>query len=277
MWCSGTFVPGFRPGSYGVTRMQAGISSKTILAAKEAETTEADSVEVSGFAGFVVGLALLPHVCYALLATFNIAVRGESFGVGPFGLELISCVVSLGLVFWSLGSFLQRGRGLPAGPLGLLGLSEGLSYLVALGLLIATAISGFRGGGVKMPEMPAQLKAAMPSAGSYNFKAPEFKAPDIKVPSFKMPEINVPDIKVPEFKMPDVKVPSFKMPDVKVPDFKMPDMPQVKVPEVKLPEIKAPEAPKPPPAPKVEAKKAEVKPAPAPKKDTSVDYDSLFD
>ena len=34
-----------------------------------------------------------------------------------------------GLVLWSLGSFLQRGRGLPAGPLGLLGLSEGLSYL----------------------------------------------------------------------------------------------------------------------------------------------------
>jgi len=36
-----------------------------------------------------------------------------------------------GLTLWSLGSFLQRGRGLPAGPLGLLGLSEGLSYLAA--------------------------------------------------------------------------------------------------------------------------------------------------
>ena len=36
-----------------------------------------------------------------------------------------------GLVVWSLGSFLSRGRGLPAGPLGLLGLSEGVGYLAA--------------------------------------------------------------------------------------------------------------------------------------------------
>lgn len=41
------------------------------------------------------------------------------------------CFGRKGLTFWSLGSFLQRGRGLPAGPLGLLGLSEGLSYLAA--------------------------------------------------------------------------------------------------------------------------------------------------
>lgn len=47
-------------------------------------------------------------------------------------LSIASTVLrSLGLVLWSLGSFLQRGRGLPAGPLGLLGLSEGISYLAA--------------------------------------------------------------------------------------------------------------------------------------------------
>ena len=47
----------------------------------------------------------------------------------PWFLSHLSPSPGWGLVLWSLGSFLQRGRGLPAGPLGLLGLSEGLSYL----------------------------------------------------------------------------------------------------------------------------------------------------
>ena len=32
-----------------------------------------DSVEISGFSGFVVGLAFLPHTGYALLTAVNIA------------------------------------------------------------------------------------------------------------------------------------------------------------------------------------------------------------
>ena len=35
-----------------------------------------DSVEISGFSGLVVGLAFLPHTCYALLTAFNV-VRSE--------------------------------------------------------------------------------------------------------------------------------------------------------------------------------------------------------
>ena len=31
-----------------------------------------DSVEISGFSGFVVGLAFLPHTCYALLTAVNV-------------------------------------------------------------------------------------------------------------------------------------------------------------------------------------------------------------
>jgi len=215
-----------------------------------------DSVEISGFSGFVVGLAFLPHTCYALLTAVSL-VRGESFPF--FGFELLSSVVSLGLVAWSLGSFLQRGRGLPAGPLGLLGLSEGLSYLVALALLVATAAAGLRAG----PSLPSLSvpnvsipKVSLPTSLPKGMDVPSLKVPDVKLPDFKA---NLPDVKVPDFKVPDVKVPDVKIPDVKVP----------KLPEVKLPSPSAPskeekkEAPKaPPPPPPPAPKKAEAK-APA--------------
>merc|ERR1712083_1061042 len=93
----------------------------------------------------------LPHIIYSLSIAFNVTIRGEVFSWGPFGLEAISCAVAVGLCFWSLGSFVQRGRGLPAGPLGLLGLSEGLAYLSAFCLTIAAVSSSFRGGGTSVP------------------------------------------------------------------------------------------------------------------------------
>ena len=131
----------------------------------------------------MVGLAFLPHTCYALLTAVSLVrhcckgmaftrlehseARGESFPF--FGFELLSSVVSLGRrpnsqrysraqvrfrasEVWWLGPWaaffnvveapkptpsgraegqLPASTGLPAGPLGLLGLSEGLSYLVA--------------------------------------------------------------------------------------------------------------------------------------------------
>ncbi|CAE7837297.1 Prx [Symbiodinium sp. CCMP2592] len=219
-----------------------------------------DSVEISGFSGFVVGLAFLPHTCYALLTAVNL-VRGESFPF--FGFELLSSVVSLGLVAWSLGSFLQRGRGLPAGPLGLLGLSEGLSYLVALALLAATAAAGLRAG----PSLPSLSvpnvsipKVSLPTSLPKGMDVPSLKVPDVKLPDFKA---NLPDVKVPDFKVPDIKVPDIKVPDVKIPDVKVPKLPEVKVPDVKLPSApskeekkEAPKAPPPPPAPKKTEAKA---------------------
>ncbi|CAE7924097.1 Prx [Symbiodinium necroappetens] len=219
-----------------------------------------DSVEISGFSGFVVGLAFLPHTCYALLTAVSL-VRGESFPF--FGFELLSSVVSLGLVAWSLGSFLQRGRGLPAGPLGLLGLSEGLSYLVALALLAATAAAGVRAG----PSLPSLSvpnvsipKVSLPTSLPKGLDAPSLKVPDVKLPDFKA---KLPDVKVPDFKVPDIKVPDVKVPDVKIPDVKVPKLPEVKVPDVKLPskeEKKEAPAPPAPPAPAA-PKKAEVKPS----------------
>ncbi|CAE8640345.1 unnamed protein product, partial [Polarella glacialis] len=105
-WCGGgAFVSGGasreqrRGGATSeAPAQQAGIARTSLAAAARAADdgdSEADTVEVGGLSGFVVGLALLPYVGYALVSTFNIAFRGESFAAGPYGLELISYVVSL--------------------------------------------------------------------------------------------------------------------------------------------------------------------------------------
>eukprot|EP00931_Biecheleriopsis_adriatica_P090768 TRINITY_DN6469_c0_g1_i1.p1 TRINITY_DN6469_c0_g1~~TRINITY_DN6469_c0_g1_i1.p1 ORF type:complete len:309 (+),score=71.22 TRINITY_DN6469_c0_g1_i1:62-988(+) len=268
------------------TGLSAGSSTtgrqlRTAMYAKDADDDDDDggddSVEVSGFSGFVIGLAFLPHVCYALVTAFNVSVQGQNFDYGPYGLEALSCTVSIGLVFWSLGSFLGRGRGLPAGPLGLLGLSEGLSYLAAFGLAIAAAVSSVRTGGApSMPKIsaPSAPQISAPSMPSMP-KAPEFKAPEFKAPEFKAPEIKVPDVK-----LPDVKVPEFKAPDIKVPDVKLPEAPKPapaapKKEEPKPAPAPAPAPPPPPPAPKKE--EAKPPPPPAAKPSKAVDYGDLFD
>jgi len=253
-----------------------------------AAEADSESVEVSGFASFVVGLSLMPHVIYALVCAWGIVVNGESFAVGSYGMELISITVTIGLALWSFGSFVQRGCGLPAGSLGLLGLAEGLSYLAALALVIAAGATSFRApsGTTSKPGISAPSVPSLPA-----IKAPEFKAPDIKVPSFKAPEFKAPDIKVPEFKAPAIKMPDVKVPEIKVPEVKAPaiKVPEIKVPEVKVPEVKVPELPKPAPKPTPEPEKPKPAPAPekpkpapeakapAPKKDAAPDFDALFD
>ncbi|KAJ1629518.1 hypothetical protein T492DRAFT_593733, partial [Pavlovales sp. CCMP2436] len=61
---------------------------------------------------------------------------------GPNGLygatEGVSYIVIVLLIGWSLFTKVTTGKGLPAGPFGLLGAAEGLSYLAALaGIVIA--------------------------------------------------------------------------------------------------------------------------------------------
>lgn len=254
-----------------------------------------ESISVEGFAAFLISVAVLPYVVYVLVFSFKILFEGASFEYGPYGLELISIAVSIGLVCWSLGSFLQRGKGLPAGPLGLLGLAEGIAYLATLFVAIDLGAIYFRGvpatpptakGGTTVVAVKAPAPAA-PAVSVPSFKAPEFKAPDIKVPEIKAPDIKVPDfkapdIKVPAFKAPDIKVPDIKAPDIKVPEFKAPDLkvPDIKVPEIKVPEVKAPkiEAPKKVEAPKKEEPKKEAPKKEEPKKAATVDdFSALFD
>jgi len=207
---------------------------------------EADSIEVSGYSSALVGFALLPYVIYTLYTAFGISFQGAVFSPGPYGLQYVAAAVNFGLVLWSLGSFLQRGRGLPAGPLGLFGLAEGLSYLAGILLVGSVVVSGVRG--ASGPGGP-QLKLPTPA----DIQLPEFKAPEFKAPEFKAPEFKTPDFKAPEFKTPDFKTPDFKVPDFKAPDFKAPEVPKFEVP--KLPEISLPK-----PLPKPDKKKVEEAP-----------------
>lgn len=51
-------------------------------------------------------------------------------------LEGIAYLVVVGIVGWSAYTKVKTGSGLPNGPFGLLGASEGLSYLALLGAII---------------------------------------------------------------------------------------------------------------------------------------------
>mmetsp|Transcript_56805 Transcript_56805/g.122819 ORF Transcript_56805/g.122819 Transcript_56805/m.122819 type:complete len:298 (-) Transcript_56805:76-969(-) len=263
-------VLGRRPGSgaIGASTLSSGSSrvaaapSRTAVAARggDDEEEEEDYIQLGGFSGFVVGLGLLPHAVFTFATAVGIALGTAQFSFGPFGLYLISFGTSIGLTLWSLGSFVQRGRGLPAGPLGVLGLSEGISYLASIGIVIAFITSAFRG--VSLPSLP---KVDMPEMNAPAFQAPsfDFKAPDVKVPNFKAPDFKTPDFKTPEFNvkvpdMPKFKAPDMKMPDMKMPEMKMPEMPKAKSdaqPESKS-SFKMPNMPKMPDLP---------------------DYDQLFD
>jgi hypothetical protein len=209
---------------------------------------EAESVELAGFSALVVGLAVMPHVINTLVLSYGVIVSGNSFILGPYGLELISCTTTVGLTLWSIGSFIERGRGLPAGPLGLLGLSEGLAYLCFLFLALAGVVSTTRGGPVQVA-VPAPTQISVPVA------AP---TPQVTVPSSLSAPISVPSVKAPEVKTAEVKKPEVKPPEVKKPEAAPAKAPVVKAPEVKKPEVKAPAAP---------AKPAASTPS----------YDSLFD
>ena len=76
---------------------------------------------------------------------YTINTTGCGLPAGPFGLlgaaEGVSYLVVVGFVAASLLNKLTSGRGLPAGPGGLLGAAEGLSFLTALAGL---AVLGFQ-------------------------------------------------------------------------------------------------------------------------------------
>jgi hypothetical protein len=52
-------------------------------------------------------------------------------------LQGISYLVVLGLIGWSITTKVSTGSGLPAGPTGLLGAAEGVSYLTLLAGIVA--------------------------------------------------------------------------------------------------------------------------------------------
>ena len=94
------------------------------------------------YAASILGLASQPVFWWSL---YTLKTTGCGLPAGPFGLigaaEGISYLVVIGFIASSLLKKVTSGSGLPAGPGGLLGAAEGLSYLSAAAGL---AVLGFQ-------------------------------------------------------------------------------------------------------------------------------------
>lgn len=79
--------------------------------------------------------------CVVLWSEATLKTTGCGLPAGPFGLlgalEGVSYLAIVGILGASISSKVSTGRGLPAGPLGLLGAAEGLAYIAgALGIVV---------------------------------------------------------------------------------------------------------------------------------------------
>lgn len=111
-----------------------------IRAQEEDELPEEISIE-SPFLLGISGLIASIIVLYSESVLFN---TGCGLPAGPFGLvgavEGISYLGVVGLIGFSLYAKIKTGKGLPAGPAGILGAAEGVAYLAALaGILVLIA------------------------------------------------------------------------------------------------------------------------------------------
>jgi len=118
-------------------------SDGTVLVTSH-ETAKPD--EVGFFAGFGAAAGLFTSPV-AALSLYNVASTGAGLHPGPYGLvgvlEGISFLVAVVIVGAALFCKITTGSGLPAGPLGLLGLSEGLSFLSVFGVLVVFPLTEF--------------------------------------------------------------------------------------------------------------------------------------
>ena len=80
-----------------------------------------------------------------LFSEFTLKTTGRGLPAGPFGLvgavEGVSYLAIVGIIGASVTTKVKTGTGLPAGPYGLLGAAEGLAYLAAVAGL---AVLGFQ-------------------------------------------------------------------------------------------------------------------------------------
>ena len=113
-------------------------STRAIIVSSEASPPQQQAT----LAAAVLGLASQPVMWWSL---YTLKTTGCGLPAGPFGLigaaEGISYLVVIGFVAAALLSKITSGKGLPAGPGGLLGAAEGLSFLTAIAGL---AVLGFQ-------------------------------------------------------------------------------------------------------------------------------------
>jgi len=120
-------------------------------------TDDGRALDASTFVGsigaLVVGIALLPYPALVLYTAWSLATSGQllqgitvqmvdgGLKLAPTALlgvfQCLSLVVVFGVVLWSSISSIFRSAGLPAGPLGLLALSQDLAFVGAFIFVIA--------------------------------------------------------------------------------------------------------------------------------------------
>ena len=105
-----------------------------------------DSGESDGATPTIAAAAGLIAQPIVWVSYYSVATTGAGLPAGPFGIlgliEGISYLVIVGFVAAALVSKVRTGSGLPAGPGGLIGLAEGLSFLsvtAGLGVLAYVA------------------------------------------------------------------------------------------------------------------------------------------
>mmetsp|Transcript_14076 Transcript_14076/g.21150 ORF Transcript_14076/g.21150 Transcript_14076/m.21150 type:complete len:204 (-) Transcript_14076:278-889(-) len=111
-----------------------------LLAQEDDELQDEVTIESPTLLG-ISGLIASTIVLYSESVLFN---TGCGLPAGPFGLvgavEGISYLGVVGLIGFSLYTKIKTGSGLPAGPGGILGAAEGVAYLAALaGILVLIA------------------------------------------------------------------------------------------------------------------------------------------
>ncbi|KAG7354891.1 hypothetical protein IV203_004247 [Nitzschia inconspicua] len=117
----------------------------TRLAARNDETVDDDAVVESTYlstpAGYFLGVCGTIAALVTFYSEFTLKTTGCGLPAGPFGLfglvEGLSYLAVTGISAYSIVTKIKTGSGLPAGPFGLVGAAEGLSFLaIAVGLVV---------------------------------------------------------------------------------------------------------------------------------------------
>mmetsp|Transcript_33001 Transcript_33001/g.43441 ORF Transcript_33001/g.43441 Transcript_33001/m.43441 type:complete len:183 (-) Transcript_33001:245-793(-) len=126
--------------TYSLSNFQ---KSHSLLRASEDENTgESEELSLVESVAAGSGLVAVPVVLYS---EYVLKTTGSGLPAGPFGLvgalEGVSYLVILGIAGLSILTKTQTGSGLKAGPFGILGAVEGMTYLAILGGIVVFALN----------------------------------------------------------------------------------------------------------------------------------------
>lgn len=124
--------------SFTIVNNNAKIGKKSL----QMSDTDIDDGKTNPNFGFLGGLGVAGNFCldyslYVLKTTGCNILPSPKYGEDTlFAEQAVSLVVVLGLFIYSVITKKETGRGLPAGPAGLLGAAEGLTYLTVLAAVV---------------------------------------------------------------------------------------------------------------------------------------------